>query len=227
MTASRPSRGTVSVLALTMLGAILLACGCDGDRAYDEGYREGYAEGRAAGILKGESRGADDGSSEGESSAAGEVREGGLALASLGPAVWSFLAGIGIGLLIQYIILLDAKDKGRVPSLVQTGLVPGMTSTFSYKLLERRWRLMARLDDWLTRVARQRNARLHEIRTVRAVVAARINAASDLEDLVARKYVALAGKELNRIVSEAENERRSPPPSPDGDGAPAEPSTSD
>ena len=199
-------------LGLPLFCALVLACASENREAYEDGYREGYAAGYAEGAPEGERLGADGGSLGRKSSAARGRREGALDHVYLAPAFWSFLVGIGIGLVCQYIVLFDAKDNGRVPSLVQTGLVPGMTSTFSYQLLERRWRLLARLDDWLARLARRQNARIEEIRTVRAVMAARINAASDLEELVGRKYVALASKELTRIVSEAENEHRSPPP---------------
>lgn len=224
---SRSRLPILGVLVLLLGTGFLPACGSEAETAYEQGYAEGYAEGHARGLENGAWRGGQEGSRDGARAATDGVPDGVLSHIYLLPAFLSLLVGIAIGLICQYIVLVDSKDKGRVPSLLQTGLVPGMTASFAYQLLERRWRLMARLDDWLARVARQRNARLHEIRTVRAVLAARINAASDLEELVGRKYVALASREFNRIVDEAEKERWSPSPGGDGGDTHETPPASD
>lgn len=181
----------------------LAGCGNEVQEAYKKAYDANYPVGKQAGVKVGEKRGREEGTKKGQA-AAREAAERGVAwqlYAFLGLGALS--GGLGLGLCLQYSLLLAARRSGRVSQLSNVAFVPAMKWSLAYAVFERRRLLMLEVEEELREMARRRSLQDAQIQAVREAVGRKLKAVSSIEELTRARLLELASEEIARIVSGA------------------------
>lgn len=187
------------------LALLLLLAGCQNkvQEAYDTAYKANYPIGKQAGIKVGEQRGREEGAKKGQE-AAREAAERGVAWQLYAALSLGALAGgLGLGLCLQYSILIFSHRSGRVSQFSTVAFVPAMKWSLAYAIFERRRMLMLEVEEELREMAQRRSLQDAQIRDVQEAVELKLRAISSIDELTRARLLELASEEIAKIVSGA------------------------
>lgn len=191
---------------ITPLLILLAACGCADSandvwsRAYQLQFDIDYREAAAAAAAHGTA----DGRLAGIYRAAEAARSGETWRLYSVHAVSAALAGAVLGLLAQYTHLVCMRQSGRLHGLWSLILVPGITSSYAYRVYLRRREFLVWMKDEL--IAVRANQRLHRARldSVQTLIHNQAVKLADLDQFLQARLLEAAHDKMAEIVAAAE-----------------------
>ncbi len=188
-------------LAAWMIALLLSLSGCGGRSTYNAAYRHAYYDTRYPDAVA-------EGNRVGELAATRAAKLGSSWRLYPTEGISGLLAGILVGLLIQYGLLVSCRRNNRIPSWLIVPFVPGITRTRCYEFLASRTMEWAAAEQQRDQIDSQTQQQLYELEAAYHIARQSLLAADSLDDLSRNKELQLAKRELSRIVTLAERRAR-------------------
>jgi hypothetical protein len=193
----------IMLLLLLVLLAPFTGCNEEERKARKDAYDANYPSGYQQGVAAGEKRGNKEGRERGAVAARAAADSGTAWQLYAVLAILALLCGLGVGLLIQYSVLLACRHFERLPQFSTVAFVPAMKLSFVYSVFDKRRKLKAKVDEELSKLAAYNDLQAAQIRALNEAVEMKIKALSSIEEFSQARLVELAAEELEKIVSAA------------------------
>jgi hypothetical protein len=201
------ARSSFGVLA-GILALLAMLPGCGSSTAWKKGYEASYEASYSEAFKATHATGELAGASKGKA-AAERARVTGRAYRPYSPFfVWSLLLGAGVGILLQYLVLLAGNIQGRASVFWLLALVPGSRSSLAYRHFDRLRKLELSHAQVIATIQTTKDQQLASLEAAKFAALQKIEAATTIEELSQIRLLDLARLEMSQVVNRAENRAR-------------------